>query len=846
MSVLRWLAEDDRKMTGAIMTTFPFSPGFFEQSVMPALRAKQSEFRPAVLMDSEQYSELLDYDENPQGANRSHPTGLGQSYHVSPIEPPENRTFHPKIIVLTSPKRVQVAIGSMNTTHPGMTSNRELVTQFELTKDPDAAVKTGRLVPLSNGDETTRYGKAQLYLQTGEFLEDLLDSPFASNVDSVTRRSIEETLSEGDWVRDLEIAQEPSPTTTLLHSLEEPILEQVFDRITARGEEVEQVDIVAPFYGTSIRVPEYFTEREIDTTLWLQEGRTQISLDQLASWTENNVASAVTYDDVRYVHGKLLCLKTGEAAYCVSGSPNASQAAQLSSTTTGGNIEVAVFCRRTPATAFDDLINRIPFNEHTPLDLESFTAADVPNRFDSPATDSDITEPPLVIYEASYFRRQSFDGGRLQITGRATSELRATAEGEGAELRIRHPGQDTISTLSLASWGFEWANSSEDGEFTFQQKLASTENKTLSQAGIVEMGIQDEVSNQRWIQVHTPAPDAPTDEEITNSGTTAVPERVFQLYNSDQDTETQIVSTLSTLLQGIKNRESGPTSSGSTVGNSGPSGGLNLSSWSSSTDVDSGEVLESFLDGWKDDIRSAIKRTNSTNPLIEDVGQRLQAINSVCLQLLILDATYPERDVPKQSVVNSINDVYTKTDRSDNVTSLLGDFYYNLRLDRADPETQSDLFDSLESEVVPNLVFAAVVTEEHLAESVETHHKRHGWAFELLLGQSYPAGHPGSDHLKEMHLEELVDQLQRHTESVRSQIQNSNTLIRHASHRYLEEKGLRDSVIELLGRSVLYAGPDAIQEIRNADGFNRALNQVFDTHTPYLPPDKRRSVQDIL
>jgi hypothetical protein len=139
MNLLRELASDERKMTGGIMTTYPFAPQFFERAVLPALRKKDADDALAILADTDHYQSTLDEATSPASGLDAHrrPGTAGQAYHLAPIDAGPQRTFHPKVHYLTGPRRVQAVVTSANLTHPGLTANREIATAVTVPKPAD-------------------------------------------------------------------------------------------------------------------------------------------------------------------------------------------------------------------------------------------------------------------------------------------------------------------------------------------------------------------------------------------------------------------------------------------------------------------------------------------------------------------------------------------------------------------------------------------------------------------------------------------------------------------------------------------------------------------------------------
>jgi len=853
MSLLEWLASDQRVMEGAILMTFPFSPGFFERSVLPALRSKRRNIRTAVLVDEAQYEDSIVPDDPTEALGQATGTALGQAYHVSPIRPPTNRTFHPKMHLLTGQNRVQVMVGSGNLTHPGLTTNQEIATRFTLPADADED-KTG------SETRAMRAMKARLYCDFEVYFHTLLDSEFSRTVDSATRQTIDHTLDAGAWVHDIDTAQSASTAdaTHLFHSLSQPILDQVIAAINDRDEQIQSVDIIAPFYGTSMRVPEYFTARGIETALWLQGAKTQLDSDAFATWLQQDDTAAFEYDGHRYVHGKLLVLRTETAAYCLSGSPNASQAALLSSAANGGNIETALF-RRKPTGGFAYLLEAVPFETATSTTAEAFDPADLGGLFESPeSTATEETDPVVSLSNVSYHRYGSFDGGTVKLSGAVSPELKSALEAGEGTLQIGPRAESPTDTYGISAMDLEWTQAdaaesqvgSQRFAFEFSSRHVEQEaNSPFNSAGVARLAVGETTSNPRWLQVYTPDSGTATAEEISESGTTAVPEQVFGLYLSADENRETIQSSLSALLQALNNRsaedDADERSGQPERPNNGPRGGLHLTPWNTGTAQDPKDLLATCLENWQEELRAYVVKTSQSESCATAVAHRLRAINSVSLQLLILDAAVPDATVPKQTVINCLHDVYTERSQGQ-ISGLLEQYIYNLKLGKSPSEVPDAVFEAIQPELVPNVLFAEIVMSAHLSDNIDKYYKQYGWAFEQLINECCPAGYPSARLFCEEKINELTSRITEDTTALRETIENSAQLRRHANSRYFTDTHLREAVVELLARSVLYAGPDAIRELREAGKLTAQIEQIFDQRLEYLPLNKRTAVESLL
>jgi len=93
MKPLSDLAEDRRKIEGAILTTYPFDTGFYEDVARRIVSRKRGvDSNTVVLVDSSKYFETFKRDPTPRY--------VGTSYHLSPVSAEGRRVFHPKVFFL--------------------------------------------------------------------------------------------------------------------------------------------------------------------------------------------------------------------------------------------------------------------------------------------------------------------------------------------------------------------------------------------------------------------------------------------------------------------------------------------------------------------------------------------------------------------------------------------------------------------------------------------------------------------------------------------------------------------------------------------------------------------------
>lgn len=331
----------ERIFTEALFTTFNVDLKFFETRVLGPVRSTGAVV--TVICDGSVYAP------DPRSM-----VSAGRRYHVGVVD--MRAAFHPKVSVLVGPERALIGIGSGNLTTGGWLANDEILTVIDVRRDepvPRPAVEiTGWLERLlTSGDTLLRLGtaSADAIARTAAALHRLLDG--AEQVDTGMR--VVTTLNGPI------ISQLPE------HRVDHLFLQAAFH--DPRGSALDS--LISRYSPTQVHVG-------------VQRGRTVIMPAELV-----RVASAhgveLTWQDSgaplqenllgQYQHAKLIECVTGDQRWSLTGSPNITGAALLTSMADGGNCEVGVV-----STSHPSLFR----GSGAPL-----TVGDVPEvRFGSPAT----------------------------------------------------------------------------------------------------------------------------------------------------------------------------------------------------------------------------------------------------------------------------------------------------------------------------------------------------------------------------------------------------------------------------------------------------------------------------
>ena len=300
-----------------LFTTYKYNQSFFEKYVFSRFRGKSL---PLVLMDYYEYQNVL------RESGKS--TLAGTRYLIDSIRL-ENGTFHPKLVVACSDKEIKIIVGSANLTHAGFSKNAEI-----------CAVET---IPF---DKRREY---PILFDLCNFLRILADTVESKRF----KQEIEGLLNKIDLNQQSSAKKD---TIQLLHSLEEPILNQVRTNIK---EKVTKVIVLSPFFSQNQTlyntIAESFSEQ---MEFIVQIGNNNFPVNAIAKWSRINKVhfSSIGFKDSRDLHGKVILFHTNSEVFGLIGSANFTESALMHSSENGGNVEASLLLRAQPKN-FDYLFD---------------------------------------------------------------------------------------------------------------------------------------------------------------------------------------------------------------------------------------------------------------------------------------------------------------------------------------------------------------------------------------------------------------------------------------------------------------------------------------------------------
>ncbi|HDR9009701.1 TPA: hypothetical protein QDB08_002671 [Burkholderia vietnamiensis] len=311
---------DEVRPKRALLTTFTFSPGWFEAFCYPVLR----------LGGCEKIDVLVDSRHACHSTAESSSHYAGNAYRVVPVYMKSGGFFHPKLAYLersaddVDSKGDVLIVGSGNLTFAGQGSNLEVL------------------------DAVNSYEHPLVFQQISEFFEQFATR---TSLSSETRRVL---LQYATRAQAAAKAAPPeaflNPTVWLVHTLESTAADQFAARCTDIGP-VSQLTVLAPYHdpeGLSVALLKEDTQAD-SLRIGMSEPKRIAPFDperkSLPAGTEFVV---VQNRETRFAHAKVFEAVSPRGCVLMTGSVNATEQSLYST----GNVEV-VLIRRLDSTPFE-------------------------------------------------------------------------------------------------------------------------------------------------------------------------------------------------------------------------------------------------------------------------------------------------------------------------------------------------------------------------------------------------------------------------------------------------------------------------------------------------------------
>lgn len=778
MNLLSEMGSDRRKMTGAIFTTYPFDPGFTENAVVSMLSKKGVGGNNVVLVDSSKYDQTFDRESG------NTVSSAGVNYHLAPVTLSGRRVFHPKVYFFAGERRVYAFVGSANLTQKGFTDNAELFSYFIHEKkddDPDPS-------------------QVAVLKDIRSFLVDFMDSEFADSVGGFAKDlAREEVLPSCSWLDDEDVEGEDGPgQLKFLHNLDRSIFEQVVEFIG--DERVVEVHLAAPFFGETVQILRRFEEFDNpDVQLYLQQDGARIPVDELDDWmSEYGNASLSVFDNERFVHGKLLLIKTDESAYCLTGSPNPSMQGMLLSAAEGGNVETAVLRIGPEVDHFDYLFEQDVFTDEVGSSVEEFNPTPEP----LPEVEPSETESvPVRLHDVVFNRETAFTGGRLSVEASVADEV------------TLDDGFTVVESLSEGS--FELPISDAEVTRDDEQNLvglsydvtSESRQSILNSTCKVRVRFDEFTSNQRWISHKSPEEDDIVREGIESGGTANVPELFPGFLIGGVEHAGKIIALIGDVADGLHDYSSdGDADRGGYTRRTLPPDWRRSSSGSSR---DPEEVLSDLFDAYYQQMLSiTLDQADEENPtsITQDFVDILSVLNQISANIFLAHSHRDDFGVENTGELLSIPRHHlTRLYRGD--SAVIPRFCRRVvERDDREPGEIGEAFGAFHSYVLPQALFSAMVVEREDSDYRSLYEN----GFEKTANQCLPSQEPTPETVYPQAIDEVTENILEMADSAYSSYQDSSNIAGYIRREYREGRRVKEYVIDFHSRMLLAAGPQAV------------------------------------
>ncbi len=304
-----------RSYDHALISTYTFSPNFFEDYCLEKFNSLKSNGNISILVDSGTYAEVI------TGSSESLPQKANLRYLLHPVRVPGR--FHSKVFLFAEKNRGLLVIGSANFSRQGITSNAELIACYEYENEKKEQYKY-------LFQSAFRYFLQLSAHSPGQALD--------SNIQAITR--------DISWLSEEEKSEMTDSGPELLDNSERPLWVQLKDRVEPP---VDCIWILSRFFDPTPslleRISKELQPRKI--RIFTQNGITTLK----KQWLDHQIFKdglgdilLCTYRDEEHVqplHAKAIAIQKGEQMFFLFGSSNFTTPGMMT-TIDEGNAEVLI------------------------------------------------------------------------------------------------------------------------------------------------------------------------------------------------------------------------------------------------------------------------------------------------------------------------------------------------------------------------------------------------------------------------------------------------------------------------------------------------------------------------
>ncbi|KER05482.1 hypothetical protein AAA799E16_01875, partial [Marine Group I thaumarchaeote SCGC AAA799-E16] len=375
IDILEDLKETSDEYQHVIIGTYSFDPDFFEEKILPVFRTKDAE-TILVLTDKDEYqNRFLDMGR------------AGQEYYIDYCF--ASQTFHPKFILLTWSEGIKLFLGSVNLTKQAWFESGEMIGSITyFYSEPDKHTE-------------------KILSDFREFLSRALEKNILKSKKHRAKISeVIEKLPQSKEKIDSEVK--------LLHNIDESILKQI-NKIV--NEPIKSVTLSAPFFNTDGSVLDFFVNAGCKNfDIFIQPNRvTEFPKEKIKKLLSQDISINTNQikfkeNESRFIHAKILIIKTNSNSYCLYGSANPTFSGMLS-TPEKGNLEICILSKNSDKKYYDPLIENdsILINKIKIDDVQETTSENIKSKktIQENLLDSYLEGKSLILHRDSTI--ESFD-----------------------------------------------------------------------------------------------------------------------------------------------------------------------------------------------------------------------------------------------------------------------------------------------------------------------------------------------------------------------------------------------------------------------------------------------------
>lgn len=311
----------------ALMTTYRFDSGIFEDVIRPRLRSNGCR-NIAVIADRDQL--------NAGFSETGLPVSAGSRYHLA--KRAVTGAFHPKLVLQLGRKSGRLIVGSANLTGAGLYSNLEVLEILKVSQEDRRA--------------------APILAAALAYFEGHTD-----HRDKAMRHAFEVARSNTEWLRSVTPSNRIDTQNGFVEFITEDSQRTIADRLVdaVAGRNVARVVCAAPFWDGKLEAVRRLQERLSPETVALVVDPEAQDFDASAFRALEGVslhsASRLPECDRRRFHAKVIIVETEAGDLVLSGSANISRHALLETASTG-NAEAGILRQEQAGSA----VERLGFN----------------------------------------------------------------------------------------------------------------------------------------------------------------------------------------------------------------------------------------------------------------------------------------------------------------------------------------------------------------------------------------------------------------------------------------------------------------------------------------------------